>query len=154
MFEREHQELKEPISNLIDYVWRAHESGSPHVEDHGLIELVTNKYGQEKGDEVASRFPIALDKLGENNGSLRSEGPFFQLETSQFTIQFTSPLAGSYEISADKLSLTFAEGNSVIVEKDFFGIPFSVAVQRIDFEKTGLFVDVGNNAYNLRVTWP
>ena len=153
MFELTRDELRGPIQELINLVWQAHQDNCPHVQDNGLIELVKNRYGEDKAQEVASRFPINLQKNDEKGGQIRSEGPFFKLDTSQFTILFTSPLQGKYESSEKKLSLFFDKETSVVVEKDFFGIPFSVEVIKIDFEKTFLYVDVGNETYNLKVTW-
>ena len=153
MFELTRDELGGPINELIKLVWQAHNDNEPHVQDNGLIDLVKSRYGDEKANEVASRFPIFLQRMDERGGTVLSEGPFFQLDTSLFSILFTSPLQGKYECYSDKLTLLFDKESTVVVEKDFFGIPFSVAVKKIDFQEQFLYVDVGNEAYNLRVDW-
>jgi len=154
VIELDRPHLREPIHRLLDEVAAAHGGSDGTLGDGGLVDLVRTSYGDDPGDALASHFPLTLQRDAPTGvGRFRSTGRAFELPTSQFTVRVPSPLAATYVATADELTLTFVAGAAVVVEKRIFGIPIAVEVRSLRFTRRDAFVDVGAEAYNLRVTW-
>lgn len=138
-------ELRDIVHGMIDKVFEAHQEGKS-IEDPGLISAAKGFLDGELLEKLSSRFPIELYE-----GSFITKGVPFDVDTANFTISFPKKVAGTYDSQSDLLRLHFESGKSLLVKKQLLFLPLELEVKSIVFRRESFTVDLGRDAYNLRV---